>query len=91
MFGLVIAIPAGAIPGSGIAPPLGLGALAVGYGACRSQFPPFVSDSRHQLAIQAQPPGDAWVFLMDVPPGRWLPRHHRHREPGQPLDRSPRH
>ena len=40
MFGLVIAIPAGAIPGSGIAPPLGLGALVVAYGACRSQFTP---------------------------------------------------
>ena len=41
MLGIVIGIVTEAITGSGIAHQIGLGALADGYAACRTQFLPF--------------------------------------------------
>jgi hypothetical protein len=41
MLGLVIGVLTEAITGSGIAHQIGLGALADGYAACRTQFLPF--------------------------------------------------
>jgi hypothetical protein len=41
MLGIVIGIVTEAITGSGIAHQIGLGALADGYDACRTQFLPF--------------------------------------------------
>ena len=41
MLGIVIGIATEAITGSGIAHQIGLGALADGYAACRTQFLPF--------------------------------------------------
>ena len=41
MLGIVIGILTEAISGSGIAHQIGLGALADGYAACRTQFLPF--------------------------------------------------
>jgi hypothetical protein len=41
MLGIVIGIVTEAITGSGIAHQIGLGALADGYTACRTQFLPF--------------------------------------------------
>lgn len=41
MLGIVIGIATEAITGSGIAHQIGLGALADGYVACRTQFLPF--------------------------------------------------
>ena len=43
MLGIVIGILTEAITGSGIAHQIGLGALADGYAACRTQFLPFCS------------------------------------------------
>jgi hypothetical protein len=41
MLGIVIGMVTEAITGSGIAHQIGLGALADGYAACRTQFLPF--------------------------------------------------
>jgi len=41
MLGIVIGMATEAITGSGIAHQIGLGALADGYAACRTQFLPF--------------------------------------------------
>jgi len=41
MLGIVIGMVTEAITGSGIAHQIGLGALANGYAACRTQFLPF--------------------------------------------------